>query len=137
MLNIINALHACKLYEYRYTYNNVSYTSPPTPQLWDYQTFIQVPGVWRTNDGRSFECKAGNVPVDSYGIGCNNGTDKGVMVVPRAIKGTRPDTVWGTGNVCQHQPNYWNDDCPVASISFRCYSKWMVPGNIKYFLIRK
>ena len=133
MLNIVNALHACKLYEYRYIYNSVSYISPPTPQMWHYHKFTEVPGVWRTNDGRSFECWGGNISVDSYGIGCNNGTGNGVMVLPRAMNGTRPDTMSGTGSVCQPQPNYWNEDCPLASISFRCYSKWNVPGTIKGF----
>ena len=126
---MVNALDACKLYEYRYTYNNLSYISPPTTHIWSYEKSVEVPGVWRTDDGRSFECNGGDAPDDSFGIGCSNGVDKDITIMPLVLNGQHPDMKSGKGIVCQKNPNYFDNDCPEVFFSFRCYSKWMAPGR--------
>ena len=145
MVNVVEAFDKCKTYEYRYTYNAISYISPPTETPWSYDTYTEVAGIWKTSHGESFECRGGEMyktntsitveelpevkSVRSFGIGCSDGPLKNFKVLPVVFNGGFPDTIEGTGLVCQDKPNYWKNICPKASFSFRCYSKWTGPGN--------
>ena len=147
MINVVEAFDKCKMYEYRYTYNDISYISPPTETPWSYTTYSEVAGIWRTSHGESFECKGGEMYktntsitavgspdvkyVRSFGIGCSDGPLDNFKVLPLVIDSGVPDTIKGAGFVCQNKPNYWNDICPKASFSFRCYSKWTMAGNFR------
>ena len=137
IVNVVEAFDKCKMYEYRYTYNDISYISPPTETPWSYDTYTEVAGIWKTNQGEAFECKGGEMyktntsitseelpnvkSVRSFGIGCSEGPFVNFKVLPLVVNGGVPDTIAGTGLVCQDKPNYWNTTCTIASFSFRCY----------------
>ena len=98
--------------------------------MWSFNKYAEAPGIWKTDDGRSFECKGGDSPPDSLGIGCTEGFDKDVTVMPLVLNDEGPDVLNGKGRVCQKSPKYWSEDCPIASFYFRCHSKWMAPGRL-------
>ena len=118
------------MYEYRYAYKGISYISPPTPIMWSFEKFAEAPGIWKSDDGQSFECKGGDSPPGSYGIGCSEGFDDDVTIMPLVSNGQAPDVLYGKGSVCQKSPNYWSEECPAASFYFRCHSKWMGAGKL-------
>ena len=151
MANVVEAFDKCKTYEYRYTHNDISYISPPTAIPWSYDTYVEVPGIWKTSHGESFECRGGEKyetktsishpkfprshSVQSFGIGCSEGPGEHFKVMPVMIDGGYLETRYqGKGTVCQDKPNYWNDICPLALFSFRCYTKWTMTGNFRIYI---
>ena len=146
LVNFVESIDKCKMYEYRYTYKSKSYTSPPTEKTWNYETYSEIPGIWKTNDGQSFECKGGESYIKStmitdfdmpnvksarsFGVGCSDGPLENFKLLPLVINDLKPNTIEGKGVVCQNKPRFWDDPCPEASFSFRCYTKWNEPGNL-------
>ena len=95
-----------QLYEYLYT--NLTpglgwYRSPPTTQLWDWNSYYpQVgPYAYSTTGGElgSFDCPVDNEPFQ-WGVGCSNGGGPQQKVAPAYWK----DEVLGQSQVCQDAP---------------------------------
>ena len=147
LLNSIDASKNCKSFEYRFTHDKISYLSPPTERLWSYDTYSEVPGIWGSSDGKTFECHGGEAyqtndmafrdpalpeatSARSFGIGCSNGPLDNFKVLPLSINDENLNTIDGTGLVCQHKPMLWGKPCVEASFSYRCIHKWILPSNI-------
>ena len=147
LMNSIDAPKNCKSFEYRVTHDKISYLSPPTERLWSYDSYSEVPGIWRSSDGKTFECNGGEgyqttdmayrdpalleaTSARSFGIGCSNGRLNNFKVLPLSINDENINTIDGTGLVCQHKPMLWGKPCLEASFSYRCFHKWILPSNI-------
>ena len=113
-------LPGCVAYEYRYTYANMSYYSPPTSRKWNFTKFVEVTGQWRYDGDGHFDCHGSSLRGD-YGIGCSNGLASKYKVMPTNL--SIADLVSGTGEVCQEKPDIWKQGCTKASFSFRCREK--------------
>lgn len=116
-------------FQYKYTYNGLSYVSPVTNLKWSFNSFQELPGTYTYDGGGSMDCAGGSGinNAKAYGIGCSNAPGDFEKVLPWSSNPTSGKDN-GTGWVCQNKPNIWGGPhlakCMKADLYFRCVSSF-------------